>query len=230
MSLLKEIIVFAKAPNEEQDHLSFIGKISKVLPAYLLCFLAVIITAILLLIVSTIIGEDIGKQRESLKTFKSAFENFFLIVFLAPLIEELTYRLFLRRNIINISISLFFLIYYTISILNDTSFYNLEPSVLLPKMGMAAVPVLILLYFFNSFFIWLKRINYKYIFWFSCMCFALMHLINFQPLSFYEKIFFPILVIPQFAYGFIFGFMRVKYGFFWGFLIHVLINFTARFL
>ena len=191
-------------------------------------YFSVLFTAILLAIISSIVGEDIGKQKESLTIFKSSIENFFLIVFIAPFIEELTYRFFLRRNMISILISLFFIIYFAISILNDTSFYNFELSILLPKITMAAIPVLILYFFFKSFLIWLNKINYKYIFWVSCISFALAHLMNFSPLSFYEKMFFPILVIPQFVYGVIFGFMRVKYGFLWGLLLHMLINFTGR--
>ena len=151
MSLLSEILAFAKAPNEESINISIWSKLSKVLSAFFLCILSVLFTAILLAIISSIVGEDIGKQKESLTIFKSSIENFFLIVFIAPFIEELTYRFFLRRNMISILISLFFIIYFAISILNDTSFYNFELSILLPKITMAAIPVLILYFFLNLF-------------------------------------------------------------------------------
>ncbi len=65
---------------------------------------------------------------------------------------------------------------------------------------------------------------YKGIFFFSAILFAAVHITNFE----YSKmllILSPIIVMPQFILGLFIGYLRVKYGFIWGFYLHALHNF-----
>jgi hypothetical protein len=53
--------------------------------------------------------------------------------------------------------------------------------------------------------------------------FALIHISNFSY-SVSLLLFAPIIVLPQFVAGFLFGFIRIKQGFIWGFFLHALHN------
>ena len=64
---------------------------------------------------------------------------------------------------------------------------------------------------------------YKYIFYSSAIGFALVHIFNFE-LSLSVLLITPILVAPQFLMGLFIGYMRMKFGFFWGFFLHAIHN------
>ena len=65
--------------------------------------------------------------------------------------------------------------------------------------------------------------NYRKIFYSSAIAFALYHLPNYE-INVWVIIFFPILIFPQFAIGLLSGYLRVKFSFIWGFLLHILHN------
>ncbi len=67
---------------------------------------------------------------------------------------------------------------------------------------------------------------YAIIFYLSAVCFALVHLQNYE----YTPglvVLSPVLVAPQFVVGLFCGYLRVKYGFIWGFYLHALHNLVA---
>jgi membrane protease YdiL (CAAX protease family) len=73
--------------------------------------------------------------------------------------------------------------------------------------------------FLRSF--WKKR--YKFIFYFSAVLFGVVHICNFK-FSYTILLLSPILVAPQIVLGLFIGFLRVRYGFILGFLLHVIHN------
>jgi hypothetical protein len=64
--------------------------------------------------------------------------------------------------------------------------------------------------------------KYTYIFYFSAILFGIVHITNYK-LSYTILLLSPILIAPQILVGSI-GFLRVRYGFVWGFLLHALHN------
>lgn len=70
---------------------------------------------------------------------------------------------------------------------------------------------------------WWDR-NYKWIFYGTAAIFALVHLTNFEytPLLLLLS---PVLVGAQFIVGLLVGWLRVRFRFLWGFLLHALHNF-----
>jgi len=58
-------------------------------------------------------------------------------------------------------------------------------------------------------------------FYSSAIVFALYHLTNYE-INFRILILFPVLVLPQFIIGLLTGYLRVKFSFLWGLLLHVI--------
>ncbi len=65
--------------------------------------------------------------------------------------------------------------------------------------------------------------NFGYIFYLSALGFALIHITNFDSGSTIPYL-FPILVLPQFITGLFTGYLRVRYNFMTGYLLHALHN------
>lgn len=117
-------------------------------------------------------------------------------VIIGPFFEELIFRSYLRykKN---------YLFNFIISLVSLTGFRNEQ------KLDT-----------FLSFF-WKKR--YAFIFYFSAVLFGLVHICNFK-FSYTILLLSPILVAPQIVLGLFIGFLRVRYGFILGFLLHVIHN------
>ena len=69
--------------------------------------------------------------------------------------------------------------------------------------------------------LWTK--NFRYLFYLSALAFALIHITNFGSIG---KIIYliPILVLPQFIAGLFLGYLRVRYNFMIGYLLHAVHN------
>jgi len=117
-----------------------------------------------------------------------------LVVFILPFFEELIFRLFLR----------FEYNYYIKTIIKVLSIFinvqNIEN-------------------YYKS--IWFSK--YIYIFYFSSIAFAFVHLSNFD-LNSIILITIPILILPQFVLGLFIGYLRVRFSFILGFLFHSIHN------
>jgi hypothetical protein len=73
---------------------------------------------------------------------------------------------------------------------------------------------------------WLKTFwtnNYRPIFYLYAIIFALIHLTNYK-ISVAVLIFAPILIVAQFVGGLLFSYLRVRYNFILGFLMHAIYN------
>jgi Type II CAAX prenyl endopeptidase Rce1-like len=75
----------------------------------------------------------------------------------------------------------------------------------------------------------IKTKHFKFIFYLSATLFALVHIQNFAIPDWRLYVFYPIYVLPQFFMGLFFGNIRMKYGFFWGWMLHGLVNLPSVF-
>ncbi|MBT2162662.1 CPBP family intramembrane metalloprotease [Zobellia sp. KMM 6746] len=191
------------------------------------CMLTLLVVAVIGAFISMIVQEQIFKQPQSFLRFKSSLSNAYLVILVGPLVEELCYRFYLKINRLTISISLFFTVYFLLSLYARSWFYDFHNETFIIRVVASFFLVSLLNLRLGSVINKLKGINLKYVLWFSCCTFALIHLLNFVPLTFYQKIFFPVLVLVQFVYGVVFGFLRLKHGFIWGLLLHIFINATG---
>jgi len=154
-----------------------------------------------------------------------------LLILVGPFIEELIFRLPLRfKKVYFIPFTLIILIYAGILIFKKL---HLAPAVSIPLF--VAITTFLIFYFFNRHMAEKREItlsaNYSLYFYSVTILFALFHLSNYNYTP-NLLIFAPIVVLPQFISGFLFGFIRIKQGFIWGFFLHALHNavYTLPFL
>ncbi|WP_346236611.1 CPBP family glutamic-type intramembrane protease [Niabella insulamsoli] len=150
--------------------------------------------------------------------------QFIAIVVVGPLIEELVFRLPLngKRSFLGFSLSLaFFLL---------GGFYSLGSAQLDHKLSVGIITSLVF-YFFLMLFFSKKRFTeqnrdsyIKLLFYVSTVLFALSHISNFKPLQYSLIWLYPVYVLPQFIMGVGFAFARMRYGFGWAILLHMLVN------
>jgi len=148
---------------------------------------------------------------------------FFAVVAFLPLIEEIILRLNLKISKLNIATFLSVLIIITVKLifLRGIQIY----------IYFGAIPIFGLIYFIiNRSNLPLLKIetfwksNFKYIFHFSAIAFGMLHLFNFETIKWWMIIISPLLIAPQIIAGYILGYIRMKYGFTYGWLIHSTIN------
>ncbi len=151
---------------------------------------------------------------------------FFVLVAFLPLIEEILLRLNLKISKLNIAA---FLSVLTTLIVKLIFLHGIQIYIYL-----IAIPVFVPIYYIiNRSNLPTHKIetfwksNFKYIFHFSAIAFGMMHLFNFETIKWWMIALSPLLVAPQITAGYILGYIRMRYGFTYGWLIHSTINFIG---
>ena len=168
---------------------------------------------------------------DSLDSFKEKYGLAFftlLLGIIGPIREELWYRLALKFNPFFLSVSFGVFCHQVISRqLYNVSVYDME---VYPFFRIALALVLAVLLFLivshktikpklSSFF----DKNFKWIVWTSCVAFACSHHHYFAS-SNVNTLLMPVLVLPQLILGLSTSYMRLKYGFTYAVLLHILYN------
>ncbi len=154
----------------------------------------------------------------------NSFTSLFLLIFIAPLLEELTFRLPLRikRNSISISLSLILVIFIKLFLFQKDCYL----------VYLLSVPIYFTIYFI---LLNLKRIyskfkvfwtyNIRVMFYLSAMAFGLSHLFNYKDIYWWMLIASPLITLPYIVMGLFLGYIRMNYGFIYSLLFHAIINF-----
>ncbi len=159
-----------------------------------------------------------------------------ILAFIYPLFEELTYRLLLDRyNPYKIGISLSLLISYHIMI-NFQEFFLTYTNILnLTLLSLSLIVIFsiflfpLLLYFTKKKSVekfWMH--NFPYIFYGSALLFSFNH-IGLFVFEDYTLLYIFLVLLPFFILGVAFGYVRLKYGFFYAYIVHVVNNLPAMF-
>jgi hypothetical protein len=155
----------------------------------------------------------------------SILKNIFYILLIAPIIEEIIFRLPLNLRKLNLYIG--FSLYYFLRI--GVEFYdgNLHNYYFHVK-----ILVLVGLWFFiYKIKLSFLKAHYCLYFYLLVALFAAIHVVNFidfLPEKYY--VFIPLLVMPQFIMGVFAGFVRIKLGFIWSIPLHIGINSPSIFI
>ncbi|MDC1234129.1 CPBP family intramembrane metalloprotease [Cyclobacteriaceae bacterium] len=195
---LQELWDFMKNPVELADQNSPIQqKIAT-------CWALFLIQIPPLLVLMALLGglEQLGLWEEDMHSLQKIFEEmepvliFFFAVIMAPLFEEIMFRLILRFRSN-------FLILWSIHI--GVTLHLGEKRSLL-KIARK---------------VWDKF--YGWIFYLMALAFGLMHIMNFEP-SLNIYLLAPILVAPQILIGINLGYLRIRFGLIWSILFHAFHN------
>ena len=146
-----------------------------------------------------------------------------LLIILAPLLEELIFRLCF--NFKKLEMSLFLLITPYILLGNSFVYFN-------TKSVLSIILCLFIYIYFVKYFTQ-KKLNYlrdnyfMYFYYLNCILFGLLHIYNINNLnfSFVNIILYIISIIPQILSAIFISFIRIHFGFWWGLSLHSLTNF-----
>ena len=188
----------------------------------LLLFLSSIIVGLLSINLLRLIDPSIYEKLE-INTSNNLTKNplLYTILFtllISPIFENLASFLWLDMKKRNLLISFFILT--TILIIKGIQIQS--------GFYLALFPLVIFIIFY---FLTQEQINklasnyYGVLFYTNTFVFAVIHYFNFfkiLPLSYFWLI--PIKTLPQFTAGLFFGFTRLRLGFFWSIVLHVIIN------
>lgn len=140
-----------------------------------------------------------------------------LIIF-APIIEESIFRLLLIPKYSYISFSLSLIIILISKSIWGANYGN--------ELYLLALPTFCLAHYIFKDKSFNTTKHLKLIVHVSVVLFAFVHISNFIDVELWVYFIFPILTAPQILMGYILSFTRLKYGFPFAMLLHVLINFT----
>ena len=139
-------------------------------------------------------------------------------VFLAPPLEEIIFRLWLRVNRTTL-FAFAFLVLFTGVLLLPTSNWG---AVLL--MGLSVSLLVISLMGYDEDIERAVARRFGWVFYGSTLLFALVHVTNYTPLTTQTFLLAPLLVLPQFVGGTMLGYIRIRYGIGFSILYHAAFN------
>ena len=157
-----------------------------------------------LLVLMALVGglEQLGLWDEDMHSLQKIFQEmepvliFFFAVIMAPLLEEVMFRLILRFRS------------------NFLILWSIHIGVAL-QLGQKRSLLKIARKVWDKFYGW--------IFYLMTVAFGLMHIMNFEP-SLNIYLLAPILVAPQILIGINLGYLRVRFGLIWSILFHAFYN------
>lgn len=156
---------------------------------------------------------------------------FFVITIFAPLLEELIFRLNLHISKFNIStFAGVSAVTFFIKLLHPTEHHTIY-SLYCLLIGLAFFGLTYLATGKFNFAMHklesLWKSHFKSIFHLSVISFGLMHLSNFDTIYWWMVLIFPLLIAPQISCGYVFAYIRMRYGFIFGWLLHCTVNLFA---
>lgn len=190
----------------------------------LLVFLTIYIIKIIVAIVSHVVFKD-NAPDSGLRDLPTVLPLWF-VLFIPPLLEELSFRLWLKRNTVTILISTVCFIWCLASMFLSDVLYSTDRLVLRCIVALAVGVALALL---------LKKqiINAKFpiIFYLSAILFGLMHAHNFIDVASIAGALFVLINLAMHTLtGLFLGYVRVGYGIVASFLLHVTNNLVVVYL
>lgn len=161
---------------------------------------------------------------------KSWFYQIGLVCLYAPIVEELQCRLWLKYSRINFAtFSGIWAFYFFRRVIVGFGLFGERDNTSL-AIGLSLI-VMATVYSYlhenNAVNNRLERFwqkYYKVIFYVSVIGFGFLHTTNFD-LRFSTMMLIPIITLPQTSLGFMLGYVRLKYGFLYGILLHSAFNF-----
>lgn len=138
-------------------------------------------------------------------------------IVIAPIFEEFLFRFLLKpeRRKIGVYIIINVFILAVLIFKNSISIAILVSSISF---------IILLFCYLRTLEILIKFNLFKWNFYFVTLSFGFVHLFNLEGISGYNYLWTPILILPYIYMGFVFGFIRMKYGFINSVIFHFSIN------
>lgn len=235
-SIRKDLFLFLKSPDYKQFHdLSTKEKIKVLTKCFILSYTGLFIIALLLNVLkdAKLISATPMKSIlffDSLKVRYAPLRTYYIFstIFLVPLTEELSFRLFLTKFKIN-----FFII--TIAIFLGSSVRFLSPDFFWVPNILFMIPLMFYIYTFivsaaigGGLYLLRHKLmeieefwnqNTGLIFYTVTILFAVLHISNLKFVS-SDLLFMPIILLPFLLYGLSLGYVRVRLGILYSIVLH----------
>ncbi len=225
-SLIGEYLAFLKAPSYEKTPGTLKGILSKIWRLYSVNVLLLIPMVLLIQLSSMwIVSIEDNKIAEQLSALPP-YQFIFLAVVLAPLTEELFFRLPLRFSKFNLALPLTFLLFAL-------------GAPIIVSVGHQGIGLLIWLSMICLAILFctqgLERIgtrkgerffsrHFRVLVYGSSILFGLLHITNYPHQAWIVA---PLLVLPQTTLGLLLAYVRTRFGFLWAIYTHGLHNFLV---
>jgi len=225
LDLVRYPIVSVQGHKKFQFYTSYLLK--AIVTYYSLTILAV---AIILLfdefVTKPLLGYSIRQELRSFSTRILSDDELYMylgVVIIGPLIEELIFRKFLSMSRRDILISLYFLL-FKLSGVKFIDIYNLTDMFLFTGLILAIFFYLILCIIRGFDFSYDFRSSQKRFFYLSSILFGLVHLYNFDNITFFSLPFYLIYISPQIILGLVLANVRLQISFYSSWFTHSLVN------
>jgi membrane protease YdiL (CAAX protease family) len=199
-NVFKDFIAFLRNPNEERDFNRSAGfKLKVIFKLFLFELPFIFVFGVIMSFLRHFKLVDPGTHKGLLLLAEYSYLQVLLIMVLAgPFFEEIMFRLPLRYK----GNYLARLVVFCIS---KTGFFPEEK--------------------LNENVQKFRNASFKYFFYFLTLAFGFIHLTNYQN---YKALilFVPVLTMTQIVGGSIMGYIRIRYGFIWGYFYHAFFNFV----
>jgi membrane protease YdiL (CAAX protease family) len=228
-------LAFFKSPHFqlESDN-SFIQKIKELFKTILWMYGIIFICTLFLKIIDFFVYKSTNFSFYDI-IFSQQNKNFgkypiYYLLILAPFIEELLFRLPLSLKKIHLFFSLFsyslYILFFTLlsgKLLNTNIYFKI--------FFFLFISLLIYFLINQSKFDFIKKKYYPIYFYLLCIIFGLIHLFNFYKVVPNNLLFIaPLFILPQIILGCFAGYLRLKNGFLWGFVLHIIFNIPGALL
>lgn len=207
--------------------------------AYLLYVWSFVIITLILLVIDKVflvkllhlpsIAKEASNNSGGLHIKLGVFKEILIVGLLAPLVEELMFRMPLTLKKASVALAIAAIIYrFTDDNIVSFDYQNTRDWIRV----LACVSIFSIIYKFlpQRFLDSLRNNHFKYIFYISALFFGLIHILNFATPDYRLWAFYPFYVMPQISMGLFMGTLRMKYGFFWGWSLHALNNLLPIFI
>ncbi|MDY8135969.1 CPBP family glutamic-type intramembrane protease [Aquimarina sp. 2201CG5-10] len=190
-----------------------------------------IIKTVLTIIVGIIVTSIYDPANKTSLRWQQEYSNyyiFFLSIILLPLLEEIAFRLSLKFKPLYLSLTIGVLSYYFLTkVVYKTSFSNTEVYII----HRALISIIIML---CSYFIVVQnkikdklqgfwKANFRWIFYFLCITFAWMHILNYG-ITLKHVLLLPLITLPKLISALSYGYIRMHFGFAYSLGLHMCWN------
>ena len=210
-------------PKYDRINYGFMHSVKETFIYYLIEFLFVLIIMTPIWIFIPIKNSGLGHLINEYSTIQVIL----IAVIVVPIIEESIFRLPIIFKPIYLAISFSLLTFGIVSQLGYDLGLLEYKTALVKRLGISVFVALIIFYLSNRNHDRLQlfwKNNIKYIYFSSAIIFGFVHIGNIGW-TWEHVAYFPIVFFPQLLSGFVFGFIRLRFGFLYAIIIHALNNF-----
>ena len=217
-SFMKQLWQYIKNPLE---YCSYDFSVKAILLSALLCLIVPLLFKVLTVSVFVLAGVDLPAMTSD----KSVLPLCFLIV-VPPIVEELGFRLPLKRGRLNLCISVALIAFVFSKVIFAGGLYSEH---LLCRIGFAIIASAVINLIMGK---WLQNVRFKIFFYSMAILFAMLHIVNYsyQTLDVSQWIYVICYACAKIPGSILYGYARMKHGIFFCIVIHIINNLPSLIL